>query len=44
VEHGKLYLRVIDREVDIIAQRVDICPALVPIKAYYKYKSCVPFI
>jgi len=29
VEHGKTQFRVIDREVDKIAQRVDICPVLV---------------
>ena len=26
------------------AQRVDICPALVLIKAYYKYDGCMSFI
>ena len=31
-EHGKSYLRVIDREVDRIAWRADICPALVLFK------------
>jgi hypothetical protein len=28
-EHGKSYLRIIAREADEIAQRVDICPVLV---------------
>lgn len=28
-EHGKSYIWVIGREGDILAQRVDICPALV---------------
>jgi len=28
-EHGKQYLRVIDREAEKIAQRVDVCPVLV---------------
>lgn len=31
-EPGKSYLRVIDRKVDKIAQRVDICLALVPLR------------
>ena len=29
MEYGKSYMRVIGREVDIKAERVDICPALV---------------
>jgi len=28
-EHGKQYLGVMDREAEKIAQRVDVCPALV---------------
>jgi len=28
-EHGKQYLRVIDREAEKIAQRVAVCPVLV---------------
>lgn len=31
----------IGRKVDIIAQRIDICPTLELIKASYKYKGCV---
>lgn len=34
VEHGKLYLGVIDRKVDKIAQRVDICLALVLLRLF----------
>lgn len=34
VEHSKSYLRVIDGEVDKLAQRVDVCPALVLSRAY----------
>lgn len=44
LEQGKSYCGVIGREVDIIAYRIDVCPALVLIKACYKYKGCVSFI
>jgi hypothetical protein len=39
--YDKLYNGIIGREIDIIAQRIEICPALVLIKAYCKYKGCV---
>ena len=42
--YGKSYFRVIGKEVDIIAERVDICPALVLVKAYHKYRSSVSLI
>lgn len=44
MEHGKLYLRVTDREVDKVAQRVDTCPAQVLLRAYYTYKGFMSFI
>ena len=44
MERGKLKSEVIVREIDIIAQKVDIHLALVLIKAYYKYKGWVSFI
>lgn len=34
VEHSKSYLRVIDGEVDKLAQRVNVCPVLVLSRAY----------
>ena len=40
-KHGKLYNGVIGWEIDIIALRIDICPALVLIEAYCKYKGYV---
>jgi hypothetical protein len=40
-EHSKLYLGVIDKEVDKIAQRVDICPALVLLWLIINRKVCV---
>lgn len=40
-EPGKSYLGVVDRKVDKIAQRVDICLSLVLSKAYYKYRTFV---
>jgi hypothetical protein len=42
-KHGKLY-NWIDWKIGIKAKRIDICPALVLIKAYCKYKVCVSFI
>lgn len=38
MEHGKCYLRVTDREADRMAQKIDICSALVLI-AYCTYKG-----
>jgi hypothetical protein len=43
MEHGKSYSRDSVREIDIIADGVDICPALVLIKGYYEYEWCVFF-
>lgn len=40
-KHGKLYNGIIDWEIDIIALRTEICPALVLIEVYCKYKACV---
>jgi hypothetical protein len=34
-KHGKAYNGAIGREINIIAERTDICPALVLIKIYY---------
>jgi hypothetical protein len=44
MEHGKSYCGVIGREIDIIAERVDMCPALLLTKVYYKFKGCVSFM
>ena len=41
--HGKSYSGVSVREVDIIAERVDICPAVVLTKGYYEYEACLFF-
>jgi hypothetical protein len=38
VEHGKIYLGFIDREIDKIAQRDDICPALVLLRIIINIK------
>lgn len=44
-EHGKSYVaRVIGREVNLIAQRVDTYPTLVAMKAYHKYRGFVSFM
>lgn len=37
-KHGQSFSEVLGRKIDKIAQRMDICPALVLIKAYYKLK------
>lgn len=42
--YGKPYFRVGGKEVDIIAERVDICSALVLVKAYHKYRTFLSFI
>lgn len=39
MNHRKLHNGVIGWEIDIIAQRIDICPAFVLIKSSYNYKS-----
>jgi hypothetical protein len=39
-KHDKLCNGIIVWEIDIIAQRTDICPALVLIKAYENYNCC----
>lgn len=44
MKRGKLYTGIIVWEIDIAAQRVDIWPALVLLKAYVNYKSGVSFI
>jgi len=44
VEYGKSYLGVIGRKVDIIAQRVDICPAVVFQRLIINKKRSVSFI
>ena len=44
MEYNKSYLRVVDKEIDIIAQRINICPALMLNRAYCKYKSYGSFI
>ena len=44
MEHDKLLNGVNEGEIDSKANRVDMCPALVLIKASYNNKSCVSFI
>jgi hypothetical protein len=41
IKHGKLYKRITGWEIDTVAQSINICPALVLIKAYSKYEGCV---
>jgi hypothetical protein len=38
VRHDKLYLRVIDRDIDETTQRVDICPVLTPLRLIINIK------
>ena len=44
MEPGKSYLGVIDREVDKIAQRADIYPALVILRLIINIKVCISYL